>query len=84
MSKKSIGLTKSEIQRAFDTEDLRKQFPPILTTQMVADLLGVAISTLYEWISDGRFDGSFRTRGKGHRFWRDRVIDLYFNGPEWK
>jgi hypothetical protein len=32
----------------------------------------------------GRFDGTFRKRGKHLRFWRDRVIDQFFNGPEWE
>ena len=25
----------------------------------------------------------YRKRGKHVRFFRDRVVDLFFNGPEW-
>jgi hypothetical protein len=74
----------SEIAAAFNSDDLRRRFPPILTTTQVAELLGLdSRKTLYVWVSKGRLDGAFRKRGKHHVFWRDRVIDLIFNGKEW-
>ena len=57
--------------------------PPILTVEQLAGLLQISKKTLYEWIAKGRFDGTYRKRGKHILVWRDRVIDLLFNGPEW-
>ncbi len=84
MSASSINLKPSEIERAFDAgEDLRQQFPPILSPEQVGRMLGIARATVYEWISKGRFDGTFRKRGKHVCFWRDRVLDEFFNGTSW-
>ena len=58
-------------------------FPPILTVEQLACLLQISTKTLYEWIAKGRLDGAFRKRGKHILVWRDRAIDLLFNGPEW-
>lgn len=83
MTAKSINLRAAEIAAAFDTEDLRRRFPPIITLQQLAELLQRSRKTIYLWIDKGRLDGTFRKRGKGHLFWRDRVLDRIFNGPEW-
>ena len=79
-----IHITDREIARAFDNEDLRRMFPPILKTEQVLLLFGIAKSTLQEWISQGRLCDTYRVRGKHRFFWRDRLIDQIFNGPEWK
>ena len=42
------------------------------------------MKTVYEWIAKGRLDGAFRKRGKHILIWRDRALDLLFNGPDWK
>lgn len=34
-------------------------------------------------IEVGRLDGAFRNRGKHILIWRDRALDIIFNGPEW-
>jgi hypothetical protein len=39
---------------------------------------------VYDWVAKERFDGTFRKRGKHLRFWRDRVIERFFNGPDWE
>ncbi len=84
MSASSINLKPSEIERAFDAgEDLRPQFPPILSPEQVGRMLGCARATVYQWIAQGRLDGTFRKRGKHVRLWRDRVLDRFFNGPDW-
>ncbi len=62
---------------------MRQQFPPIVSPEQVAHMLGFARATVYEWISKGRLDGTFRRRGKHVRLWRDRVLDRFFNGPDW-
>lgn len=80
-----IGLRQSEITTALDTDDQRRRFPPILNVEQAAQLLGgVSEKTIYFWCAAGRFDGCFRKRGKHLLFWRDRVIERIFNGPDWE
>ena len=83
MSTRVRKLAKSEIQQAF-ADGVGAQFPPILTVVQLASLLQISPKTVYEWIARGRLDGAFRKRGKHHLIWRDRALDLLFNGPEWK
>lgn len=59
------------------------QFPVILTVDELAVLARISKKTVYEWIAKGRLDGAFRKRGKHHLIWRDRAIDMLFNGKEW-
>lgn len=75
-------LSTAEIAQAF-AEGGGESFPPILKTEQLASLLQISSKTLYEWIAKGRLDGAFRKRGKHILFWRDRVIQLLFNGPKW-
>jgi len=75
-------LSQDELQKPF-TGDFGDKYPPIVSPQQLADLLGYAVSTIYFWLKQGRFDGAFRKRGKHVRFWRIRALDLFFNGPEW-
>ena len=82
MSTRAKKLSKTEIQQAF-AEDTGLPVPPILTVEQLAQLVQIPKKTIYEWCSKGRLDGSFRKRGKRTLFWRDRAIDLIFNGPEW-
>lgn len=56
---------------------------PVLTTAAVAKLLCVKKKTIDEWVSRGYLDGTYRKRGKHRLFWRERVLDRVFNGPEW-
>ena len=79
---KGIGLRQSEIAAAIEGRET--QFPPILAVPQVASLLGLSPKTIYLWIAAGRFEGTFRKRGKHHLFWRDRVIDRIFNAIDWK
>lgn len=78
-----IGLKSEEIAKAFDCEDLRRRYPPIMGVAQIADMLGLSSKTVYLWIARGRLDGSFRKRGKHILLWRDRAIDILFNAPEW-
>jgi excisionase family DNA binding protein len=76
-------LSDEEIRRAFEDDELRRSFPPILSPETLACLLGISRSTVYFWISEGRLAGAFRRRGKHNLIWRDRAIKILFNGPEW-
>lgn len=58
-------------------------FPPILDVTQASQLLRRSPKTIYEWIGKGRLDGSFRRRGKGILFFRDRLIAVISNGPDW-
>ena len=61
------------------------RFPPILSPAQLADLLGgkKTVKPVYQWIAAGRLDGCFRKRGKHVLIWRDRAIDMLFNGNSW-
>ena len=82
MSTRARKLSKPEIQQAF-AEGTGAQFPPILSVDQLAALLQISAKTIYEWIGKGRLDGAFRKRGKHHQIWRDRAMNIIFNGPEW-
>ncbi len=66
------------------TEGIVAGFPPILKVDQLAALLQLSKKTVYEWTTKGRLDGAFRKRGKHHLIWRDRALELLFNGPDWK
>jgi excisionase family DNA binding protein len=76
-------LSKDEIQQAFAGPDAAR-FPPILTPTQLAEVVQLSVKTIYEWIRQGRLDGAFRKRGKHVLIWRDRALDLLFNGPGWQ
>jgi len=76
--KKSLKLTMGEISAAC-SDGAGKQYPPILTTQQAAELVGVPIGTIYAWSSQGRLKGCARKVGKHLRFFRDRLISRIFN-----
>lgn len=78
-----IGLKTEEIRAAFDTPELREKFPPVLDVEGVARMLGKSAKTIYDWHESGRLKGASRRQGKRVYFWRDRVIDKIFNGPDW-
>lgn len=82
MSGKKPHLDSDEIARPFVGE-LAERFPPILSPKQLADLIGLSPKTIYEWLAMGRLDGAFRRRGKHVLLWRDRVLDIIFNGKEW-
>ena len=83
MSTRAKRLSGDEIQRAFH-EGPGAQVPVILSPPQLADLLGLSVKTVYQWIAAGRLDGAFRKRGKHVLIWRNRVLDVLFNGPEWQ
>jgi excisionase family DNA binding protein len=78
-----IGLRPAEIAAALAPDTSGRGLPAILDVPQVAELLGLSPKTIYHWVAAGRFDGTFRKRGKHLRFWRDRVVDRFFNGPDW-
>jgi len=75
-------LTKDEISRAF-AEGPFSKYPPILTTKEAAEMLGVKPKTINAWKNEGLLEGTYRQQRKEDRYWRDRLIDRFFNGPEW-
>lgn len=82
MSAGNPKLTRSEIERTF-VDGPGAQVPVILSPQQLAALVGISTKTMYEWLAKGRLDGAFRKRGKHVLIWRDRAIDILFNGKEW-
>ena len=82
MPSRKLNLTGDEIARPF-TGAAAEHFPSILSPEQLAELLGLSVKTIYEWMSKGRLDGAYRKRGKHALFWRDRALDIIFNGKEW-
>jgi excisionase family DNA binding protein len=73
---------KDELQRPFIGPEGRDH-PPVMTPQQLAGLCGQSVKTIYQWIANGRLDGAFRKRGKHILIWRDKALDILFNGPDW-
>ena len=82
MASRKLNLTTDEIARPF-AGAAAGQFPAILSPEQLAELLGLSVKTIYEWMSKGRLDGTYHKRGKHALFWRDKVLDLILNGKEW-
>jgi len=79
MSRKPPKLSKTEIDEAVD-----RASKPIVSPKELAEFLGLALSTIYEWIQRGRLDGCFRRRGKHVLIWLARAVAVIFNGSEWR
>lgn len=82
MSAKKPNLSAEELARPFAGE-WGERFPPILSPQQLAELLGLSVKTIYEWMAKSRLDGAYRKRGKHALIWRDRALDMILNGKEW-
>lgn len=82
MSVRKPNLSAEEIARPFAGE-WGERFRPILSPDQLAELVGLSVKTIYEWMSKGRLDGAYRKRGKHALIWRDRALDVLFNGKEW-
>lgn len=82
MSARTKKLSKEEIERAF-ADGPGTQIPVILSPRQLAQLLGLSTKTIYDWVNKGRLAGAFRKRGKHVLIWRNRAIDILFNGSEW-
>ena len=82
MSVRKRPLDLEEIHHAFAGK-AGEEYPVILSPAKLAALLNLSAKTIYDWISRGRLDGAFRKRGKHVLIWRDRALDVLFNGKEW-
>jgi hypothetical protein len=72
--KSAPALTMEEIQAAVDPT----AYPPLLNVHQAASLLQMSHHTVYKLAGDKRFAGA-TARGKPLRFWRDRLLQLFFN-----
>lgn len=82
MACRKINLTSDELARAF-TAELAVKYPPVVSPEQLAELIGKSINTIYGWMSKGHFDGAYRKRGKHALFWRDRALIILFDGKDW-
>jgi excisionase family DNA binding protein len=82
VSARKKPLSSDEIARPF-LGAAGERYPLILSPAGLADLLGLSVKTVYDWLAKGRLDGAFRKRGKHVLLWRDRALDILFNGKEW-
>lgn len=83
MPARKLVLTSEEIALPF-TGEWGERYPPILSPRLLAQLLGLSIKTVYDWMERGRLDGAYRRRGKHALIWRDRAIEVLMNGREWQ
>jgi len=83
VSTRKRPLSRNEIGRAFHGTTT-EAFPVILSPAQLATLAGLSVKTVYDWIAKGRLDGAFRKRGKHVLLWRDRALDILFNGKDWQ
>ena len=83
-------MTARKPRQTVSAEELQRPFSEpgnavraVLSPAQFAELLGISPKTLNHWISQGRLGGSFLKRGKQVLIWRDRALDILFNGPDW-
>lgn len=79
VTRKSNKLSPSEIEELFPPDAKRLGGPKDL-----AQLLGVGVATVYEWIAKGRLDTASRKRGKRRLIHLRKAIEVLFNGPTWE
>ena len=82
MASRKLQLTNDEITREFQNAS-SERCPEILSPDQLANLFGLSVKTIYEWLSKGRLDGAYRKRGKHCLIWRNRAIAIIMNGKEW-
>ena len=75
-------IPETELRAPFDGP-LGDEFPLVITPEQLAKICGLSPKTISFWIGKGRLDGAFRKRGKRNLIWRDRALDLIFNGEDW-
>lgn len=82
MPSKELHLTDSEIAAQF-TWAWGDRYPPTLSPNQLAELLGLSPKTVHFWIAKGRLDHAYRKRGKRCLIGRDRAFKLIFDGKDW-
>ena len=82
MASRKLQLTNDEIAGAFQGAS-SERCREIVSPDQLANLLGLSVKTIYEWLSKGRLDGAYRKRGKHCLIWRNRAFDILMNGKEW-
>ncbi|MGH2668597.1 MAG: helix-turn-helix domain-containing protein [bacterium] len=68
-------------------EPIRRQYPPILTTAQVAELLGLNVRTVMAMANDGRLEASRLPGSRKYHFFLENVLDALAQhrvGPEEK
>jgi excisionase family DNA binding protein len=66
-------------------EQIRRQYPPILTTAQVAELLGLNVRTVMAMATDGRLEASRLPDSRKYHFFLENVLDTLAHhrvGPE--
>lgn len=56
-------------------EQIRAQYPPILTTAQVAELLGLNVRTVMAMALDGRLEASRLPGSRKYHFFLENVLD---------
>ena len=79
MDDESLKLTDREIDEAFLAPNWAERFPPVISVDQAADLLGVPKQTIYSWSSRGLLKGCGRKVGRHLRMFRNRLLKRAFN-----
>ncbi len=67
-----------------DTKGIGEGLPSVISPQMLADLFGLSVKTIYDWVSQGRLDNCSRKRGKHWLINRDCAVEEIMSGKDWK
>ncbi len=62
-----------------ELDDALGDYPPIMSAEEAARMLGISKSTLYHHVCRGNYRDAVR-RSKPLVFWRDRLARSYFRG----
>lgn len=62
-------------------EPIRRQYPPILTTAQVAELLGLNVRTVMAMANDGRLQASRLPGSRKYHFFLENVLDALAKHP---
>ena len=73
MRRKDAAISLDEVRQAYSGA-WGDRYPPILSVQQFAELLGASPHTIRDWHRAGRFGSAARKVGKHIRIFRDRAI----------
>lgn len=73
-------ISRQQIASAFSEQNAGAVYPPVLTPSQAIELLQISKTKFYELKNEGLFDRCHRKRGAVVLYWRDGLIDSYFNG----
>lgn len=72
-------ISKQQIATAFQHRNVGDIWPPVLTASEAMQLLRIGKTKFYQLRDSGLFDSCCCRRGGSVRYWRDGLVDAFFN-----